>query len=209
MRKATDPDHRLPWYFGAIYDLVDVKAACSLASSACESEVVKTLPPIPLSSWSTFSLSGSIIRMSSGTPDTQRLPTAKIDFAPSVGVSHLVYQSASEAIPHRVKCSTAAEAYKAWGHRLSLLRTFFKNIAGLFAAKDHRRAGTDLPSARYKQHLDPAGEPTRLKDSWPLICAASGVLRCRSQERTTGHPKGKGERVPTGSHPPAPDHIWL
>jgi hypothetical protein len=45
------------------YHLAALKASCSLASSACESEVVKTLPPIPPSSFSTFSLSGEGLPM--------------------------------------------------------------------------------------------------------------------------------------------------
>src|SRR6516162_2183678 len=39
-------------------DFVALKAACSLASSSCESEVIKILPPTPFSSSSTRSLSG-------------------------------------------------------------------------------------------------------------------------------------------------------
>ena len=42
------------------------------------------------------------------TAEPQRLPTAKIDFAHPLGEHTNVYQFASEAMPHRVKCSTAA-----------------------------------------------------------------------------------------------------
>src|SRR5208283_3448132 len=37
------------------YDLAALKAACSLASSSCESDVFKILPPVPFSSSSTLS----------------------------------------------------------------------------------------------------------------------------------------------------------
>ena len=47
-----------------------------------------------------------------------------------------MHQSASEAMPHRVKCSTAAEAYaNTWDYRLSSPRTFFKKFC---APRDHQ-----------------------------------------------------------------------
>jgi hypothetical protein len=48
-------------------DFVAPKAACSLASSSCESEVIKILPPSPFTSSSTRSLSGvgSLVRTNS------------------------------------------------------------------------------------------------------------------------------------------------
>ena len=48
-------------------DFVALKAACSLASSSCESEVIKILPPRPFSSSSTRYLSevGLLVRTKS------------------------------------------------------------------------------------------------------------------------------------------------
>ena len=41
-----------------LYYLAALKAACNLAASSCVTDVFKILPPIPFSSFSTFSLSG-------------------------------------------------------------------------------------------------------------------------------------------------------
>jgi hypothetical protein len=62
-----------------------------------------------------------------------------------------------------VKCFGCGSIRQCLGHRLSLLRTFFKNIADRFAANDPRCPGADLHWTRCKQHIDPAAEPTRLK----------------------------------------------
>jgi hypothetical protein len=51
-------DNLLPGFTSLLYDFDALKAACSLASSSCESEVFKILPPVPFSSSSTLSLYG-------------------------------------------------------------------------------------------------------------------------------------------------------
>jgi len=144
------------------------------------------------------------------TAKPQRLPTAKIDFAPSVGVSHQCLPICERG--H----SSPSEVFNGCG-RIQGLGTsavpapyVLQKYCGAFRRQgpQTRRHGLTLGAVqaaapRSRRRTD------RLKDSWPLICAASGVLRCRSQERTTGHPKGKGGRFPSGSHPPAHGHISL
>src|ERR1700760_2721169 len=68
--REVDPSkslQKVSWQSYESADFVAFKAAWSLASSSCESEVIKTLPPRPFSSSSTRSLSevGLLVRTKS------------------------------------------------------------------------------------------------------------------------------------------------
>ena len=63
-----------------LYDLAALKAACSLASSSCESEVFKILPPVPFSSSSTLSLSGVAFLSSTNRVELPELSVADNSF---------------------------------------------------------------------------------------------------------------------------------